>query len=337
MIRRRTQTGSLAALGFVAMVPLLVAIGAFAVDLMHVNSTKGELQRSCDAAALAGAARLFSYHEDSPKGNKAKTAAEAVLNANLCDGRFISAVNPDVTTNVAFVPAPQPDGTGGACKVDAQIKIRGLFSKIFGSYTQTVTASATAGAVGSINHAFAGQTFPIALGLNVNDPVSGTPLSARKLGDTINIQFSPDGVDNAGWTTLNKGGGANAVRDLITNYRDAAKSGNTAVKVKDTIDLNNGTIASALKEIEDLRIGDTVIMPVVNVTKFNSNAPVVGFVGITITSVVPTGGDKRITGTIVKGELNGVFDQSLPAFDNTAPNAGTFFSDKTVSTPKLIL
>jgi hypothetical protein len=173
--------------------------------------------------------------------------------------------------------------------------------------------------------------------LNVNDPVSGTPLSARKLGDTINIQFSPDGVDNAGWTTLNKGGGANAVRDLITNYRDAAKSGNTAVKVKDTIDLNNGTIASALKEIEDLRIGDTVIMPVVNVTKFNSNAPVVGFVGITITSVVPTGGDKRITGTIVKGELNGVFDQSLPAFDNTAPNAGTFFSDKTVSTPKLIL
>lgn len=333
MIRGRSQRGSLAALGFIGMVPLLIAIGAFAIDFMHVNATKGELQRSCDAASLAGAARLFNYDSDAPKGNSATQAALAILRTNFCDGRLLDDADPEITTNVSF-PVIPVNGVGGQCQVDAQIQIHGLFSKIFGSFTQTVTASATAGADGKVNTAFAGQLFPIAVALNVADP-SGKKLSDVALGQTFTIQFSPDGSDTAGWTTLNVGGGAGQIRNQIQNYRDPSKTGGKAIKVTDTIDLKNGEIASAIGDVSG-QIGKTVVLPVVDANKFNKDAPVAGFIGAQVVSVNSTGSPKQIVIKISKAELNGTLDPSAPLYDPAAVN-GSYFSDKTVSTPKLVL
>jgi Flp pilus assembly protein TadG len=333
MLRLRTQRGSLAALGFIGMIPLLIALGAYAIDLMHVNSTKGELQRSCDAAALAGAARLYNYDTDNPKGDSATRAAQAILLANLCDGRVVDDRDPEIADQITF-PVTPTNGVGGQVKVDAQIQIHGMFSKIFGSMTQQVTASATAGSNGNVNQAFAGQLFPIAVALNMPDP-SGTTLASKSIGQNFTIVFSPDGSDNAGWTTLNAGGGASQIKKDIDFYKDASKTGGTAIKVTDSIDLKNGEIASAISATSAV-VGKTVVMPVIDANKFNGSSKVVGFVGMTIVSVDSTGSPKSIVCKINNAELNGTIDPTAPIFDSSAANAGTFFPGKTVSTPKLI-
>jgi hypothetical protein len=330
-MKHRSRRGSMAALAFVGMIPLVVALGAFGIDLMHVNATKAELQRSCDAAALAGAARLGLWDHDAPKGESARQSADMMLKLNVADGRLVDNGNPDIKTAVSF-PKEPVKGIGGQCRVDAEMKIRGLFSAIFSNYTQTVNATATASATGIVNEAFAGQVYPIALGLNVADPVTGVPLAAKKVGDQLVIWFAPDGQDNAGWTTLNEGGGANAVRELIDGYRNPSKSNaSRSVKVNDAIDLKNGVMASAISEVAQ-HVGETVVFPVVDVTKFNQNATIVGFVGLTITSVDGT----QIVGVLNKGEMTGIFNSTVPAYDNSAANADQFFSDKQVSAPRII-
>jgi Flp pilus assembly protein TadG len=334
MIRQRTQRGSLAALGFIGMIPLLIALGAYAIDLMHVNSTKGELQRSCDAAALAGAARLFDYDTDNPKGDSATKAAQAILRVNFCDGRVLDDRDPEITDQITF-PAIPVNGVGGQVKVDAQIQIHGMFSKIFGSMTQMVSASATAGSNGNVNQAFAGQLFPIAVALNQPDP-SGNKLSSLGIGGTFTIVFGPSGSDDAGWTTLNVGGGANQIKKAIDFYKNPSKTGGSAVKVTDSIDLKNGEIASAISAASAY-VGKTVVMPVIDTSTFNGSSTVRGFVGMTIISVDATGNPKTIVCKINNAELNGTTDPSVPVYDSSATNAGTFFPGKQVSTPKLVL
>jgi hypothetical protein len=329
MIQQRSERGSLAALGFIGMIPLLMAIGAFAIDLMHVNDTKGALQRSCDAAALAGAARLYSY--DTDHGAAAQNAAEAILRTNWCDGRLIDNHDPNITYTVTFPKIPV-GGIGGQVQVDAQMRTHGLFSALFNSFTQTVTASSLAGFNGNNNVAFAGQVFPIALGLNLPDQ-SGVSLANRHIGDTFTIQFAPDGSDNAGWTTLKGGGGASTIKGLIDGYKDASTSGAQAVQVNDDINLKNGEIASALSSVGAFA-GKTVIVPVVDTNKFNHSAKIEGFVGVTIVSV-GSGSPKQIVAKLAVGEMNGAYDPSIP-MNGSGANSGTFFADKTVGSPKLL-
>ena len=60
--RRRSRRGSVLMLGALFMV-VLVGMLAFAIDLGYVATVKNELQRTADAAALAGAYELLDFEE----------------------------------------------------------------------------------------------------------------------------------------------------------------------------------------------------------------------------------------------------------------------------------
>ena len=111
---RRSERGAVLIMVVVAMVALL-AFGAFVIDYGVMWTSRGQVQTSADAGALAGAIALAF---DSPTDFAgAKTKAQAVARANNVWGQA-----PDVQlTDVTFPPCPPgAPGLPDTCvKVDA--------------------------------------------------------------------------------------------------------------------------------------------------------------------------------------------------------------------------
>lgn len=165
----RQSNGSIVALAFVALVPLILAIGGFSVDCMHFNDQRGAMQRATDAGALAGAIDIPSW-----KGNLSQSGttnsgtnyttgkigtneepvdmALAATGLNVVDGN--RPVTNGSTINVfaellqQYTPNMTQSGNGHppiACHVHAQMQIRSLFAGMFGNWTQTVSTDSVAG------------------------------------------------------------------------------------------------------------------------------------------------------------------------------------------------
>src|SRR5216684_8747914 len=56
--RLRNQRGRILLFTTVLVVPLMIIVGGLAIDLAYYGTVDGEIQRSMDAAALAGAGKL---------------------------------------------------------------------------------------------------------------------------------------------------------------------------------------------------------------------------------------------------------------------------------------
>lgn len=222
-IGRTRRRGAIAALTAV-LLPVLVGMLAFSIDLGYIVAVKGELQNAADAAALAGAARLqnpyvqyyapgqpnqsqiFSSVSDSTKPGSAISTAQRFANYNKAGGVSISVPDSDVTfsyydgTN-PFVPAVYPATFPNTITVTtrrddvANTPLGLFFAKVFGlgSINLTATASATIYA-GNINSLQAipgvnAHILPVALDVNVWKKFYATGVSAD--GGTY---YAPNGA-----------------------------------------------------------------------------------------------------------------------------------------------
>lgn len=200
------KKGSVAALGFVAVVPLVAALTAFGVDCMHVNDASGELQRATDAAALAGSEDLGNY-----VGNKALTAqsvssaneepvnfALSTASLNAVDGplglwqggqRSVSATIRYDSTLAGPVNRPN------RCDVTGTIQIKSVFAQVFGNFSQTVTTNSSAGLT-SLNtlYSFA----PLLVSEKDPDP-SGRRLKDLAIDSIYTVGIKSNDSSNSVW------------------------------------------------------------------------------------------------------------------------------------------
>lgn len=400
----RTSTGSLASLAFVAAVPLMVAIGAFAVDTMHYNSVQAEVQRACDAGALAGAQDLWEYnmHPNNPPQVAITTAG-----MNDADGSGIPAS--EVTAKVETVPTPTQLGTVRCTIAHPYIN---LLAKIFGNKGSTMTCSALAGAgtaIGTnfnatnINTAAANGLFPLAVSWQIPSSHDGKALMNKNLGDTVYLEWH----NNVEWTAFTAHD-ASDVRSYIDSYMKpgaTTETGSPPVPIGSSINCSNGIQDTNIQATSSnfgpsasssgstgsgssgsgsgscgsgssgssssghgsgcgsgsgsgsgcgsgsgsgsgssgsasssgsISAGDTLYLPVVNAPSSMgmSNYPVIGFIGIQVTSVTVNGANSYIQGTIADGLMLGYHDPSLPA-SATSSTTGVLSSSQ-LPPPRLL-
>jgi Flp pilus assembly protein TadG len=279
---------------------LLVSIGtlALAIDLGHIFLLKCELQRTADAAALAGASRFVTpangiaagVSTASPDCARAITEAQAVAVQNYADGQLVSltevAINLGTWNGSAFTAT----GCSNPYQVNAVqavvTKNTDLYfgSLITGNPTIRISASAIAltGQTGGLPPGY--PTLPLAVD---NDKL---PSNGQKLV----IHLNPTPGDDGCWHTFFwQNPAASLIRDLIDGTVPCPE-----IKVGDFIKTKEGVADSDLKALEkglrDRNGTWDVVLPVIPADAHTGWAEVLGFAAFRMTLVESGGSDKRV-------------------------------------------
>jgi len=320
------------AVGIVVALMLTVLCGfmALALDVGHLLMARAELQRTADAAALAGATGLLPYTNPGPTTQtpnwlQAQQKAHTIINnaANQVDNHIFSITDGTVLYGYWFlqpskgyvqpplssVPTPSANLPEPAVNVTLRRNITLYFAPIIGvSSPRTVSATATAILPAGYQTT---NIPPIAMDYNtVYETVKGT-IEIDVLTQDIKIQ-SNNGI--AGW--FNQDGSNNVPSVRIETALTAGLTEGTPIY------LVPGTKATLTNYMTN---GETIVLPVVQDVSQKIWQNIIGFAAFQID---PNGlGSNSITGHFV--------DQYFDP--NVSPVAAT---DGTISdvagTPKLV-
>lgn len=282
---KRSNAGSLAAVLFAIVILIVVAIGALAVDFSHMTAVQADLQNAVDAAARAGAQDLTSNF------NEVQTSAEAVAADHIVDGRRVSNSSKETTVIVNIVPPTDPDP--GTCQVIATMVVHHMLAPIFGRFTDTCRASATAGSNGTITQLMADSAFPLVVSIDHSSNYSsmlphyyklhsGPTLADIFLGGTPAWATPPSGSPSSGSSGSSGHGSSSSnptfpplyvaqIGDSVTFYINSQQYKNsawTSLTVKNT---NANWLTSAINQslglatvqpgyIPSCKIGDTIYL-----------------------------------------------------------------------------
>lgn len=274
MIRRvLTEERGTAVLLTIGFMVFLLAMVGFAVDIAYQMTAIGELERSMEAAALAGAgklgfddtvfptARQFAqqYGQLNPQHNPVfGSLINLDLNiANAASGNIVLGVWDE---NSNFTPSL--DGTvvnAVRCQFASQVPT--TFLRVLGIQTLPISASAIAVSNPPLAPPPPSDTcvFPIGVGscpfqgntsLGCGAPI--TFITSSGQGDAGAGCVSPPCTNTSAWVNL-EGGNANAgyLRDAITG----AGSGNcpsSTLQSGDSIDTSNGMIQNVMDVLEPI-------------------------------------------------------------------------------------
>lgn len=274
-VRSQRGTVVLLTLGFMVF---LLAMGGFAVDIAYQMTVTSELQKSMEAASLAGAGKLGfndtvfptvrtwaqQYASFNPHHNPLNTLINLNLNtANSPSGDIVLGV----WANGNFTPSV--DGSlVNAVRCQWQATIPTTFLRVLGITALPVSAQAIAVANPPQNPPPAICMFPI--GLSSCFFGGATSLGC---GATVTLISSSDqsavGANTAAWVSMTACPGcqvnANATRQAV----NAAGAGNcpSDLQTGSTVAANNGMINSAHDDAFDLFIQKYNASPVYTVYK----------------------------------------------------------------------
>jgi Putative Tad-like Flp pilus-assembly len=268
-LRGERGTAVLLTLGF--MVFLLAMVG-FAVDIAYQMAAIGELERSMEAAALAGAGKLgfndtvfptvrqfaqqyalANPHHNTPFGSLINLSLNT---ANAANGNIVLGV---WDANANFTPSL--DGTVvNAVRCQFATQVQTSFLRVIGIPTLPISASAIAVANPPQNPPPPTDAclFPIGVGScpfeDQNSSIGcGAPITfitSSGKGDAGAGCLSPPCTNTSAWVNLD-GGNANAgyLRDAITNAGNGACP-TTNLQKGDDIPTSNGMIQSVMDTLE---------------------------------------------------------------------------------------
>lgn len=260
-------------------------------------AAKGELQAAADAAAMAAARSLVSDSDGDGllEGDYsgAETTAHSYTTANKLLGDALSWTGDDQFEAGKWdFTAGDFEYTGDSVNSEdldtARVVLRRdvstYFIKIFGIDQVEIAAKSTGylGCAGTGGRA----DLPIA----VKQSALVTPGNM--------IEFNDENNEDAQWTCFFEPScNASALGDFLDGSLPIPP-----INIGDIIELNNGTISSALAALKDLWDDNkdgggewSVMLPVYG-GESPIEGPVVGFVRFVITDVTATGGDKGLTG-----------------------------------------
>jgi Flp pilus assembly protein TadG len=266
----KRNRGSVAALAFVAVVPLVAGIGAVAVDSMHFNDARGALQRATDAAALAGAQDLGNYIGTKNKtGTTVDPVNEEPVNyalelarMNAVDGA-VGLWNNSNRSVKATIRFDATLGGGGVatqpnrCDVTASVFIRSIFAQIFGNFGQTVNSASSAGFL-SVNRVSGYAPMLVSW----NDPDRDKlPLRTAVTGNTYTVTIKEMGnkISNAVWID-EKTPELIKLENYIAGLPGATRPDLPTYSIGDTVKTSNGEKGSVGQNLTVLEGKDLIFL-----------------------------------------------------------------------------
>jgi len=266
----RDQRGSILLFTTVLVVPLMLIIGGLALDLAYYGTVDDELQRSMDAAALAGAGKLgfddsvfptvrsFAQNYASINHFKSGTISLNLNTANTPTGNIVLGIwNAGTFT-------PSLDGSKvNAVRCQYSTTVPTSFLRLIGLNSLSAAASAVAVSNPPITPGCGTPILPIAVvpcafkdagtGAFNNSNGCGTGLSwisSNKICN--NSPGSPQSCNSAAWASLD---GTNwtqqQIKDAITNAGSANPACNVTVGAGQNTWTDNGMVQPIFNLLRD--------------------------------------------------------------------------------------
>jgi hypothetical protein len=279
---------------------IILALGgaALTIDIGHLVTVQGELQRAADAGALAGARSLWprilpilTNPPTDPDCALARTWAtnSASNENNKVNGSTLASYEIEVLVGRWDYATKQfAEGCFRANAVKVRVRKDGipmLMAGIFGITSGNLAATSIA--IIDWVKAVGKGTLPIAINKQYVIP-----------GQIIKINFTPDPDENGGWFAdpPDKANSA-TFKDYVVNRSCPP------LHIGDVINLQNGKDASVIKalgeklaEYHQNNSNYDTFLPVVETNLFNQSQPIVAFVPFRILEV---NGNKGVTGQVL--------------------------------------
>jgi len=285
--------------------PVLLGVGALAVDLAYLYVVRNELQNDADAAAMAGARKLFTTGASALDWSGAATTASSAISLNraaghgLADGQVLTGYWDTTQTSKGLQSLPMTPGVNDAPavqvtlgKTDGQNQgpVRTFFASIWGVYAKPVRVTAVAGVHSPSS---ATLSFPLAIAqcmyqthwdLSTQPPSPKIdPLTQKPFVFEIAREKSPDPCANGQWTALNfESKGASSIDDIIEHKPSLFDPPPPMLSVGDKVTMESGSKTSLYKAVEKC-IGaasfpcNLVVLPIVEKVDAGATATIKGF------------------------------------------------------------
>lgn len=294
-----------------AMLPVLMAAGAFAIDLTYVHVVRSEMQNDADAAALAGARALIDTATGQIRWDAAADKATQTIGLNQADGRPLQQGSVQTgywnLQNATLQALPLSPATWDVPAVSVQLhKSAGrndgpaptFLARLWGVLGINLQVSAVA-APTSPGLALPGGLFPLAMadcmyrnywnstpfpGSPRIDPATGQP-HVFKLGS--GYHYGP--CSSAEWTSLLEDrNDVNFIRGLID------KGNPVSVGMGEQIWIEPGTKTALYQRVHDCsaagdRSCEFVVVPTVGEVDTHAHASVLGLACLRILDASTSG------------------------------------------------
>lgn len=310
----RSQKGAVSVLVALTL-PVLLGAGALAVDLAYLHVVRNELQNDADAAALAGARKLYTQGASVLNWSAAATTASNAIALNraanqaLTDGQVQTGYWDTTQAATGLQGLPMTPGANDAPAVQVSLgksegqnlgPVRTFFAQIWGVLAKPVRVTAVAG-VSSPGSIQPGGLFPFAISKcmydkfwNMSaqpaaphvDPVTGL-VPAFKIGSL----YQYDNCESGEWTSLDtQASGANAIEQMIEEGNPISMS------VGDAAWMQSGVKTSLYTDVKKCsaagnRQCEFVVVPTLAQVVSGTSAPIVGFACLQLLDAV--GGSQK--------------------------------------------
>jgi Flp pilus assembly protein TadG len=308
------QQGSVSVLVALTL-PVLVGAGALAVDLAYLHVVRNELQNDADAAALAGARKLYLRGASALDwSGAANTASHAIaLNSaaghTLADGQVQTGYWDTTQAATGLQGLPMTPGRNDAPAVQVSLgksedqnqgPVRTFLASIWGVYAKPVRVTAVAG-VSSPGRIQPGGLFPYAVSKCLYekfwdmstqpaaprvDPVTGQ-VPEFKIGSLYHYANCGSGE----WTSLDtQASGATTIEKLI------AAGNPISLSVGDTVWMQTGVKTNLFTIVKNCSAAGTrqcefVVVPVLEQVVSGASSTIVGFACLQLLDAV--GGNEK--------------------------------------------
>ena len=296
----KSQKGAVSVLVALTL-PVLVGAGALAVDLAYLHVVRNELQNDADAAALAGARKLYTQGASALNWSGAASTASNAIALNraaghaLADGQIQTGYWDTTQTATGLQGLPMTPGANDAPAVQVSLgksdgqnqgPVRTFLASIWGVFSKPVRVTAVAG-VSSPGTILPGGLFPFGISKcmydkfwNMNaqpaaprvDPLTGL-VPEFKIGSIYHY----DNCESGEWTSLDtQASGANAIENLIEEGNPISMS------VGDAAWMQTGVKTSLYTDVKKCsaagnRKCEFVVVPTLQQVVSGTSAPIVGF------------------------------------------------------------
>lgn len=296
----KSQKGAVSVLVALTL-PVLVGAGALAVDLAYLHVVRNELQNDADAAALAGARKLYTQGASALNWSGAASTASNAIALNraaghaLADGQIQTGYWDTTQTATGLQGLPMTPGANDAPAVQVSLgksdgqnqgPVRTFLASIWGVFSKPVRVTAVAG-VSSPGTILPGGLFPFGISKcmydkfwNMNaqpaaprvDPLTGL-VPEFKIGSIYHY----DNCESGEWTSLDtQASGANAIEKLIEEGNPISMS------VGDDAWIQTGVKTSLYTDVKKCsaagnRKCEFVVVPTLQKVTSGTWTPIVGF------------------------------------------------------------
>jgi Flp pilus assembly protein TadG len=287
-----------ASLLFILLIPVLFALGAFAVDIAYLLTVKNELKNAADAAALAGANHL--YLNGQPNWSVAMQKAQDYIALNRAGGSPLSEATVTsgywnvtlsspklqalpMTPTINDVPAIQVVITKDNIKNSGEVDF--FFARLMGFLSTPMTVSSVAGRT-SPSIVQPGVIFPIVMSQcmfdkywNFNavppgpllDPVTHQPMIFHLVSDTYSS------CQSGQWTSLDiDNNSASYINQLITKRNPLALSRGDLIWVQPGVKTTNYDNVNTCSAAGN-KTCEFVSIPIAEIITGHAHSPISGF------------------------------------------------------------